>query len=39
VTYDLARLMREEGRADVREMRCSEFATEIIGNFNGPVRA
>jgi len=39
VTYDLARLMREEGRADVREMRCSDFATEIIGNFNGPVRA
>jgi isocitrate dehydrogenase len=39
VTYDLARLMREEGRADVRELRCSEFATEIISNFNGPVRA
>ena len=35
VTYDLARLMREEGRADVRELRCSEFATEIIRNF-GP---
>jgi hypothetical protein len=31
--------MREEGRAGVREMRCSGFATEIIGNFNGPVRA
>ncbi len=39
VTYDLARLMREEGRTDVRELRCSEFATEIIGNFDGPVRA
>jgi isocitrate dehydrogenase len=39
VTYDLARLMREEGRADVREVRCSEFATEIIRNFDGPVRA
>jgi isocitrate dehydrogenase len=39
VTYDLARLMREEGRAGVREMRCSEFGTAIIDNFNGPVRA
>jgi isocitrate dehydrogenase len=39
VTYDLARLMREEGRADVHEVRCSEFATEIISNFTGPVRA
>ena len=37
VTYDLARLMREEGRADVREVRCSGFATEIIRNFDGPV--
>jgi isocitrate dehydrogenase len=36
VTYDLARLMREEGRADVREVRCSEFATEIIRSFDGP---
>jgi isocitrate dehydrogenase len=36
VTYDLARLMREEGRGDVREVRCSEFATEIIRNFDGP---
>ena len=36
VTYDLARLMREEGRSDVREVRCSEFATEIIRNFDGP---
>jgi isocitrate dehydrogenase len=39
VTYDFARLMREEGRADVREVLCSEFATEIIRNFDGPVRA
>ena len=39
VTYDLARLMREEGRAGVREVRCSEFATEIIRDFDGPVRA
>jgi isocitrate dehydrogenase len=30
VTYDLARLMREEGRSDVREVKCSEFGTEII---------
>ncbi len=39
VTYDLARLMREERRAEVREVRCSEFATEIINRFDGPVRA
>jgi len=39
VTYDLARLMREEGRKDAREVRCSEFAAEIIRNFGGPVRA
>jgi hypothetical protein len=31
--------MREEGRADVRELRCSELAKEIIRNFDGPVRA
>jgi isocitrate dehydrogenase len=37
VTCDLARLMREEGRADVRESQCSEFATEIIRNFDGPM--
>jgi isocitrate dehydrogenase len=30
VTYDLARLMRQEGRTDVKEVRCSEFASEII---------
>jgi len=30
VTYDLARLMREEGRVDVREVKCSEFGSEII---------
>lgn len=30
VTYDLARLMREEGRTDVREVKCSEFGSEII---------
>jgi len=39
VTYDLARLMREEGRKDAREVRCSEFAAEIIRNLGGPVRA
>lgn len=39
VTCDLARLMRGEGRADVRGLRCSGFATEIIGDFDGPVRA
>ncbi len=30
VTYDFARLMRQEGRQDVQEIRCSEFGTEII---------
>ena len=30
VTYDLARLMREEGRTDVTEVKCSEFGSEII---------
>ena len=39
VTYDLARLMREEGRGDVRELRCSEFGTEIIRRFDGPTGA
>jgi isocitrate dehydrogenase len=39
VTYDLARLMRGEGREDVREVRCSEFATEIIRSFDDPPRA
>ncbi len=38
VTYDLARLMKEEGRADVRELRCSEFGDEIIRGFQGEVR-
>jgi hypothetical protein len=26
----MARLMKEEGRTDVREVRCSEFGAEII---------
>lgn len=30
VTYDLARLMRAEGRKDVREVSCSGFAQAII---------
>lgn len=30
VTYDFARLMRAEGRQDVNEIKCSEFATEIV---------
>ena len=30
VTYDFARLMREEGRADAREVKCSEFGYQII---------
>ncbi len=32
VTYDFARLMREEGRTDVKEIKCSEFGHEIIKN-------
>ena len=32
VTYDFARLMKEEGRTDVKEIKCSEYATEIIKN-------
>jgi isocitrate dehydrogenase len=30
VTYDFARLMRQQGVADVAEVRCSEFADEVI---------
>jgi len=30
VTYDFARQMKAEGREDVREVKCSEFGTEII---------
>ena len=32
VTYDFARLMTAEGASNVREVKCSEFATEIIKN-------
>jgi isocitrate dehydrogenase len=32
VTYDFARLMREEGRMDVKEIKCSQFGSEIINN-------
>lgn len=32
VTYDFARLMREEGRTDVKEIKCSEYGSEIINN-------
>ena len=32
VTYDFARLMKEEGRTDVKEIKCSEFGTESIRN-------
>ncbi len=31
VTYDLARLMRREGRKDVNELSCSGFGKAIIG--------
>ena len=30
VTYDFARLLRAEGAADVKELKCSEFATAVI---------
>ncbi|MGH7909713.1 MAG: NADP-dependent isocitrate dehydrogenase [Thermodesulfobacteriota bacterium] len=32
VTYDFARQMKEEGRTDVREIKCSEFGSEVINN-------
>jgi isocitrate dehydrogenase len=32
VTYDFARLMKEEGWADVKEIKCSEFGSAIISN-------
>ncbi len=32
VTYDFARLMRAEGKDGVTELKCSEFADEIIRN-------
>jgi isocitrate dehydrogenase len=34
VTYDFARLMTAEGRKDVKEIKCSEFATQIIRNMS-----
>ena len=32
VTYDFARLMKQEGVKDVKEVKCSEFGQEIIKN-------
>jgi isocitrate dehydrogenase len=32
VTYDFARLMRQEGQGDVTEVKCSEFGQAIIKN-------
>ncbi len=32
VTYDFARQMKEEGRTDVKEVKCSVFGSEIIKN-------
>jgi len=32
VTYDFARLLRAEGASDVKELKCSEFATAVIEN-------
>jgi isocitrate dehydrogenase len=34
VTYDLARLMRAEGRADVKELACSAFGEAIVGRMS-----
>ncbi len=30
VTYDFARLMRQEGQSNVQEVKCSEFGREVI---------
>ena len=30
VTYDFARLMKADGKGDVREVKCLEFAQAII---------
>ncbi|HYO71595.1 MAG TPA: isocitrate/isopropylmalate family dehydrogenase, partial [Archangium sp.] len=32
VTYDFARLMRQEGQGTVTEVKCSEFGQAIIKN-------
>lgn len=32
VTYDFARLMKAEGRKDVKEVKCSEFADAVIAD-------
>ena len=32
VTYDFARLMKAEGEVDITELKCSEFADELIRN-------
>lgn len=32
VTYDFARLMKEEGVANIKEVKCSEFGDELIKN-------
>jgi isocitrate dehydrogenase len=35
VTYDFARLMRQEGVADVAEVRCSAFGDEVVRHLQG----
>jgi isocitrate dehydrogenase len=32
VTYDFARLMKAEGEVDITELKCSEFADELVRN-------
>jgi len=32
VTYDFARLMKQEGQSGVTEVKCSEFGQEIVRN-------
>jgi isocitrate dehydrogenase len=36
VTYDFARLMRAEGQAGVKEVKCSQFGQAIIHHMRGP---
>ncbi len=37
VTYDLARLMRQEGLPGVTELRCSEFGEEVVRHMSAQV--
>jgi len=39
VTYDFARLMKQEGQSGVTELKCSEFGQRIIKHISGPFNA